>query len=486
MTFRAKAASSVLLVLLERGAQQAVHFVVTVLLARILVPEDFGLIAIVGIVVAISQIFVDGGFGQALIQKQSTTSIEESSVFYTNILFGVAGAVLVFLLAPKIGEFLDNNRLQPLLEVSSVILVINSVSVVPIALLTQSLNFKKQLLVGFTSVSISGIVAVLMAYHNWGVWSLVGQQLVFSASRAALLWILCPWRPCLEFNVNKIRGLYGFGSKILASNFLDVVFQHVHLVVIGKIFSLSEVGYYSRAQGLQGLIARDVSASVGRVAFPMFSAIGGDVSRLRGAIIRAVSVTTYINFPLMFGLAVAAEPIVVLLLTERWLPIVPYLQVFCVIGMFNPLQTINHSTLKALGRAGLFLIVTAIRKSLTLVALFVTYRSGVMDILLGQLVVTAIDACFSSYLVSRQIGTTLRQLASSIVPGLLIAFGMACCVYSVGLIGIGSDWIRLVAMVVAGATTFVLFSLVANAQAFRDLLMMLKTAGARKSPKIDT
>jgi teichuronic acid exporter len=483
MTYRTKAASSVFLVLLDRGGQQAVHFIVTVLLARILVPEDFGLIAIVGIVVAISQIFVDGGFGQALIQKQSTTSAEESSVFFFNLILGSAGAAAIFLLAPAISTFFDDRRLQPLLEVSSVILVVNSLSMVQIALLTQSLNFKKQLKVSFASVLVSGLVAVLLAYHDWGVWSLVGQQVSLSVCRVILLWALHPWRPHLEFSVRHLRGLFGFGSRILASSALDVMFQHIHLVAIGKIFSLAEVGYYSRAQGLQGLVARDVSASVGKVAFPMFSAIRGDAPKLRVAILRAASITTYINFPLMFGLAVAAEPIVSLLLTEKWLPIVPYLQVFCVVGMFNPIQTINHSTLKALGKSDLYLLVTATRKVLTILALALTYRWGVIMILLGQLFVTAFDACLSSHLVSKQVGSTIRQLTLSVAPGFFISCGMACCVYLVGSFGTDSAWIRLASMVLAGSVTFVLLSLAANAQAFRDLLNILRDFSSRKNAK---
>jgi O-antigen/teichoic acid export membrane protein len=360
----------------ERVGQNGIQFVIAIVLARLLAPAEFGLIAMLAIFMAVAQSFIDSGFGSALIQKQDASYTDECSIFYFNILVSIVAAGILCIAAPWIAEFYNAPILAPLTRALSLNLVINAFGLIQTSLLTKRIDFKLQLKVSIFATFFSGIIGILMAYKGFGVWSLVAQSLSQNLFRTCLLWLVMSWRPSWTFSLKSLRTLFSFGSKLLFSGLLDVLFQNIYLVVIGKLFSPADLGFYSRAKEFSQLPVHNLSSSIGRVTYPVFSSIQNDKNRLRDGVRKTLSMMAILTFPLMIGLMVVAKPLVIILIGDRWLPSVPYLQLLCIVGLLYPLHAINLNVLKAQGRSDLFLKLEVIKKFNALIAILVTYRWG--------------------------------------------------------------------------------------------------------------
>ena len=326
---------------LERVGHQGVQFCLSIILARFLLPEEFGLIAMLVVFLALAQTMVDSGFGQALIQKEDVTHSDQCSVFYFNVFVSCIAAGSLCLAAPWIAEFYAQPMLIPMTRVLSLTLIINSFGLVQTVLLTRVVDFKTQVKVSLIAAILSGSIGVAMAFNGFGVWSLVAQSLSSSLFRTILLWLFDSWRPSLLFSFGSLRDMFGFSSRLLASGLLATLVDNMYAIVIGKLFSAADLGFYSRAQDFQRITVRNMSATVGRVIFPIFSSVQSDKARLKRGVGKVLTTLAMVNFPLMIGLAVVAEPLVIVLLTEKWLPCVPYLQLLCVAGLLRPLVVVN-------------------------------------------------------------------------------------------------------------------------------------------------
>ncbi len=347
----------------ESMAARSAQFVIGIILARLLFPEQFGLIGMLMIFMAVSQAFLDSGFGAALIQKQEITQTDICSVFYFNILVGLAAAGLLSLAAPWIAAFYKQPVLTPLTRALSLTLVINSFGLIQNVLLTKQINFKTQTKVTLIAGVLSGIVGITLAVHGFGVWSLAIQQISSAFVRTACLWFFSSWRPILIFSFTSLRELFGFGSRLLASGVLNQTFDNIYLVVIGRLFSAADLGFFTRAKTLNDVPSQSLSQMVGRVTFPVFSTIQDDRVRLKRGLKKALTTLVLVNFPMMIGLAIVARPLVLVLLTDKWAPSIPYLQLLCVAGLLIPLQSMNLNVLQALGRSDLFLRLEIVKKS---------------------------------------------------------------------------------------------------------------------------
>ncbi len=370
---------------LELAAQQGIQFAVTVILARLLFPEEFGLIAMLAIFMAIGQTLINSGFGQALIQKEDVTHIDECSIFYFNIIVGCLGAGLLWLAAPWIAAFYEQPLLIKLTRAMSPILVINAFGLVQTALLSKKLDFKTQSKVSLIATLAAGTIGIAMAYRGYGVWSLVAYALSTSLFRSLLLWLFHHWRPAWAFSFASLRTMFGFSSKLLCSCLLEAVFQNVYLLVIGRLFSATALGFYYQANRTQQLPVSGISRVVGRVVFPVFSSIRDDKARLKRGVCKALTVLMMFNIPMMVGLAVVAKPLILLVFKEQWLPCLPYFQLLCVVGVLYPLHAINVNVLIAIGRPDLLLRVEVLKKVLVLVAIVATCRWGIVAIIYGQI-----------------------------------------------------------------------------------------------------
>jgi O-antigen/teichoic acid export membrane protein len=304
-----------------------------------------------------------------LIQKKNAAHIDECSIFYFNIFVGFLAAGLLCFAAPWIAGFYIQPLLVPLTCALSLNLIINAFGLVQTTLLTKHIDFKTQLKVSVIATVISGTIGVTMALNGFGVWSLVAQSLSSNLFRTALLWLFNNWRPSLVFSFISLRGMFAFGSRLLASGLLGTVFENIYLVVIGKLFSPMALGFYSRAKGLQQLPVANISSIVSRVTFPVFSSVQDDKPRLKNGVRKALTMLVMINFPMMVGLAIVAKPLVLVLLTEKWAPCIPYLQLLCVVGMLYPVHVINLSALTAQGPSDLFFRIEILKEILMVIAI---------------------------------------------------------------------------------------------------------------------
>lgn len=440
--------------LFDRLGQQGIQFIIGIILARLLMPEQFGLIAMLGIFMAIAQTFIDSGFGSALIQKKDATHLDESSVFYFNIVLGFLAAGIMVLSAPWIARFYNAPMLIPLTRVLSLNLIIGSFGSIQGVLLTKHLDFKSAAKIGFISIVISGTVGVSMAYLGYGVWSLVAQSIGGGIIRVVLLWYFMPWRPAWRFSLISLRKLFSFGSKMLSSSLLDTIFVNLYTIIIGKLFSAADLGYFTRAQSTQQLPSHSISGIVGRVTFPVFSSIQDDKPRLKQALRKALMTLMLGNFPMMIGLALVARPMVMVLLTEKWLPSVPYLQILCVAGVLYPLHVINLNVLMAQGRSDLFFRLEIIKKVMVAIAIFISYRFGIMGMCYGIVVTSYLAYYINSYYTGKLLNYPITEQIKDFLPSLAISGAMGILVFGIGFVPFPNDWVLLFAQVSAGIMVY--------------------------------
>ena len=454
----------------ERIGQQGIQFIISIILARLLLPEQFGLIAMLTIFMAIAQSFINSGFGQALIQKKDATHIDECSIFYFNILVSFVAAGLLCVAAPWIADFYNQPLLTLLTRVLSLNLIINAFSLVQTTLLTKHIDFKTQLKVGMIATFLSGTIGVTMAFKGFGVWSLVAQSLGSNLFRTALLWFFNTWRPSLVFSLKAMRVMFGFGSRLLVSGLLDTVFRNIYLVVIGKLFSPAVLGFYSRAQRIQELPTKSLSSIISRVTFPVFSTIQDDSKRLKSGMRKAIATMAFVNFPLMIGLAVVAKPLVLVLLTEKWAPSVPYLKLLCLVGLLWPLHVINLNILMALGRSDLFFRLEVLKKILIVISIAVTYRWGIQAMIYGQIGVSILAYYLNSYYSGKLINYPLKEQVLDFAPYLGVAMVMGIAVYSVQWFPFPNNLALLASQILVGISVYAAISGALRMPAFVEVV----------------
>ncbi len=452
----------------EALAQRGVQFVVGVVLARMLFPEQFGLIGMLSIFMALAQSFLDSGFGAALIQKRQVTQTDICSIFYFNIGVGAAAAALLCLAAPWIAAFYNQPALTPLMRALSLVLVINSLGLVQETMLTKQINFKTYTKVSLIGSCLSGAIGITLAAHGFGVWSLAIQQISAALFRTALLWRYNPWRPSPVFSFTALRELFGFGSRLLVSGLLNQFFDNIYLLVIGRLFSAGDLGYFTRAKTLNDLPTQTLSGMVARVTFPVFSSIQDDRDRLKRGLKKALSTLVLLNFPMMVGLAVIAHPLVTLLLTEKWAPAVPYLQLLCIAGLLFPLHLMNLNVLQALGRSDLFLRLEIIKKILIVANIALTWRWGISAMIAGMAVTSVISFYLNSYYNGALIGYPPREQVRDLVPYLALSLLMGSAVYGMGLLPFPRGWLLLVAQTTAGVVLYVVLCRLFRLKAFME------------------
>jgi len=427
------------------------------------------------IFMAIAQSFINSGFGQALIQKQDATHIDECSIFYFNILVGFLAAGLLCLTAPWIAGFYNQPLLVPLTYVLSLNMIINAFGLVQTTLLTKHIDFKTQLKVSVIATVISGTIGVTMALNGFGVWSLVAQSLGSNLFRTILLWIFNTWRPALIFSLDSLRGMFAFGSRLLASGLLDTVFQNIYLMVIGKLFSPMALGFYSRGKALQQLPVANISGIISRVTFPVFSSVQDDKPRLKRGVRKALTMLVMINFPMMVGLAIVAKPLVLVLLTEKWAPCIPYLQLLCVVGMLYPLQVINLNVLTAQGRSDLFFRLEILKKILVVIAIAVTYRWGIIAMIYGQIATSCFAYLLNSYYTGKMLDYPITEQIQDLIPSLTLASIMGGGIYVLKYAPIVNQSTLLLVQIMTGIILYALLCYIFRISSFMEVIEMAKS-----------
>lgn len=457
-TLKQKAQIGIFWSAIDAFAAQAVSFTVGIILARLLLPAEFGLIGMLSIFMAVAQSFLGSGFGSALIQKKEISSIDSSSVFYFNLVVGFALAFILYLFAPSIASFYRQPVLSALIRAMSLVMIIGSFGIVQSAILTRNMNFKAQTKITLTASILSGAIGITMAYRGLGVWSLVGQQISAAFFRSVALWLFNTWRPLWAFSFKSLRQMFAFGSRILASGILNEIFDNIYYMIIGKVFTPEALGFYSRARRLQELPSHTLSNVVGRVSFPIFSSIQNDKVALKEGLSKALRLLVFINTPIMVGLAVIAERLVVLLLTEKWLPCVPYLQLLSAVGILFPLQLLNLNALLAMGRSDLFLRLEIIKKVLIVANIALTWHIGIFAMILGQIAVSIACYFINSYYTGKILNYPALKQLRDVSPFLAFSGSIGFMLYLLKYVPVLSGTFLIAAQVATGVSLYLLLS----------------------------
>ena len=479
-----KAASSMLFKLTESVLTQGVSFCVSIVLARLLSPDDYGVLTILMVFIALSQVFVQSGLNTALIQRRDVDERDLSSAFYLSLLAAAALYALLFFLAPSIGAFYNMPQLAPVLRVLALILFPGAFLCVQNAVVARQMAFRTLMLSSLASTVLSGAVGVGMAAMGLGYWALVGQRLVSQAALTALLLWRVRWRPRRVFSWERARGLVGFGWKLLLSSLLETGYNNLRSAVIGKKFDAATLGYYDRGRQFPELVMNAVNGSIQGVMLPVLSEAQDEPLRLKAVMRRCVRVSSFLVLPMMAGLAAVSEPLVRLLLSDKWLPCVPFLQILCLDYAFYPIHTANLQALNAMGRSDVFLRLELVKKSYGLVILAVTVLCfhSVEAVAWGGVVSTLLAAFVNAWPNRRLLGYGYLEQMRDLLPPLALSAAMYAAVRAAGLLPL-SDLPLLLAQVAVGVAVYAALASAIGLESLRYLTQMLRaTLSQRRAP----
>ncbi len=450
-------------------AQRSVQFIVGVVLARLLFPDQFGLVGMLAIFIAVIRAFLDSGFGAALIQKREVSQSDICSIFYFNIVMGGVAVGLLWFAAPWIASFYHQPVLTHLTRALSLTIVIDSFGLIHSTLLTKEINFKAHTKISVIAGILSGIAGITLALRGYGVWSLVFQQITASLVSTVCLWSFNHWRPELIFSFDALAGMFGFGSRLLFSSILNQIFDNIYYIVIGKIYSAADLGFFSRAKTLNDVPTLTLSEMAGRVTFPVFSKIQDDRERLKRGVKKALTSLVLVNFPMMIGLAVIARPLVLVLLTEKWAAAIPYLQLLCIAGVLYPLHVVNLNLLQALGRSDLFLRLEVIKKMLIVINIAVTWSWGISAMIYGMIGLSVISYYLNSYYTGILIGYSFGEQVADLGPYLAVGVLMGLVVSAVGWLAYPGNVSMLLVQIAAGVISYASICRLLRLTAFMEI-----------------
>ena len=471
---RHKAKSAVIWSGFDTFMRQGMGFVITIILARLLVPEDFGTLALLALFLGIANLFVNAGFSAALIQKQDITHVDESTVFWFNIGAALLVTLVLFVISPWIADFFALPVLKPLTMLMACSILISALGSIHRTLLTKRLDFKTPMKVGAISTIISGGVGVYMAWADYGVWALAGHAISGTVAGTLLLWVFSPWRPLFTFSGKSFRRLGSFGGWMFAAHFLDTLYQRGYTLLIGKFYGTYDLGIYNRADSTQQLPANILTSVLSRVAFPLFSSVSQDKQRLRRGVRLSVRAMTLMMAPTMVGLSVLAAPFIHVVFGEQWLPAAPVLQVLCAAGLLWPLHVINLSALQAQGHGRLFFRLEIIKKLLGILTLVIGSYFGIMGIAWSRVIQSVIALMINSHFTNKFLDYGMPEQTKDCFPSILLSAVMAAVVIMADIwIEVGGV-VELLLLISLGASFYILVNLLLGIGAFREVVAFIR------------
>ena len=457
----------------ERFSVQGIQFLVMIIMARLLTPKDYGLVGMVAIFIAVAQSLVDSGFSQALIRKQNRTETDNSTVFYFNIVVGVLLYFILFAIAPWVADFYDSPELTALMRVVCLSVVFNSLVVVQRALLTVNIDFKTQAKASLTAAVVSGVVGIGMAYSGFSYWSIVTQQLVNLGLNTLLLWIFARWRPRWIYSWNSFKELFTFGSKLMASGLLDVVYRNMYLLVIGKVFTASSLGYYTRASQFSEFPSSNLTSIMQRVTYPVLCQIQDDDERLALIYRRFLRVSAFLIFPLLAGLSAVSEPFILLLLKEQWLFAATLLKIICFSMMWIPIHAINLNLLQVKGRSDLFLKLEIIKKMMAVIVLCITVPMGLIAMCVGQIFSSIICLIINTHYTGKLIQVGFLRQMQDLLPTLVLSVTMWGVVFFTISFLTGS-LLQLITGIVVGIIYYIVLAFLFRFPELKELFSIIR------------
>lgn len=434
--------------------RQGLQFFVSVVLARLLSPEEFGTIALLALFIGIAGVFVDSGMSQALIQRQSVSDDDSSTVFWFNIVIAILVAGLLLAASPAIAVFFGKPELVPLTAIMAANIVISALGAVHQTLFTKRLAFKPLVTIGAVASVVSGACAIALAAGGWGVWALAAQTLVAGTSTTVMLWALSPWRPRFVFSFASARRLFAFGGYMLASGLLNILYERAYTLLIGKFYGAADLGHFARAEGTAALPTVLFTNTISRVAFPALSSMSHDIERTRASLRLGLQATMLINAPAMLGLAAVAEPFIATVYGPQWLPAAPLLQILCLGGVLMPMHVLNLQVLMALGRSDLFFRLEIVKKVFGVAVLIAASRFGPFGIAWGLFGLALIALLINTSQTGRLVGYGIWRQLRDVAPAIVVAGAMAIPVQFISGFDSFSEAVRLLAGVGLGLVLF--------------------------------
>ena len=406
---------------IERFGVQAIQFIIGLILARLLSPSDYGIIGMLAIFMAISQTIINSGFSSALIQNQNRTETDFSTAFYFNIVVGIVCYAILFVAAPYIAVFFNEPILKPVLRVFAINLFIGSLAVVPAAKFSIKIDFKTQSKASIIATLISGTLGITLAYRGVGVWALVAQSVCHSVCNVTLLWYLLKWKPLWTYSWNSFKQLFSYGGNILLSGLLHTVYENLTTLVIGKFYSSKDLGFFTRGQQFPSLLSTNITGILQRVTFPILSKIQDDTPRLMSVYRDYIKITSLGIFFLLSLLASLGRPLVELLLTDKWIEAVIYLQIFCFALMFDHLCQINLNLLYVIGNTKYVLRLEIIKKTISFAILLASIPFGVLAICISKVIYTQIAVFINTYYTGKLFNFGYLKKIKDFLPYLIFA-----------------------------------------------------------------
>ena len=458
---------------LERSGAQLVSFIVSMVIARILLPEEYGVVALITVFTTILQVFVDSGLGNALIQKKDADELDFSTVFFTNVFFCLILYIVICMAAPLLAKFYNNEALIPYIRVLSLTIVISGVKNIQQAYISKKMMFKKFFWSTLSGTIIAAIVGIVMALWGFGVWALIAQQLINLFIGTIVLWFTVNWRPKWQFSFDRLKALYSYGWKLLVSALLDTVYNNCRQLIIGRMYTPSDLAFYNKGKQFPEIVVTNVNTSIDSVLLPAMSEVQDETEKVRSMTRKSIKVSTFIMAPLMMGLAFTAPAVVQLVLTSKWLDCVLYLQIFCITYMFYPIHTANLNAIKAIGRSDLFLKLEVAKKVVGLILLFATMWFGVKAMAYSLIVSSFFSQIINATPNKKILNYGYIEQLKDILPSISLAIFMGICVGLVSLINMPTI-ILLVVQVFVGVCIYAIGSHVLKLEAYTYALSVLK------------
>ncbi|MBQ2885151.1 MAG: lipopolysaccharide biosynthesis protein [Alphaproteobacteria bacterium] len=466
--------------ILERSSIQIVSFLVTIILARLLTPEEYGLIALVTIFIAIADVIVDGGFNTALIQKKDSNNEDFSTIFIFSIGLSVVIYFIIYLLAPSVAKFYRNDDIIAVTRVLSLTLIFNAINSVQRAYVSKHMLFKRLLYSSLGAVVVSGGIGVIMAINGFGIWSLVAQVLSNQLFALVIMWFSLKWRPSVIFSKSSFKTLFNYGWKIFVTNIITVLFVQIRKLLIGKFYHPADLAYFEKGEQLPTLVMSNLFASIQTILFPTFSNVQDDRQKVKSMMRRSTKLSCFFIYPLMVGLVVCADPLIRLLLTEKWINVVPFVQVLCIANFFRPIAISNWEAIKALGYSDITLKLEIIKKIIDVIILVVTLFLGVYAVAWGVVIYNFICVFINLYPNVKLLNYRLSEQLIDAVPTLLISLTMGIGICWIAFIDI-PNWLMLLSQILSGIIIYIVLCLIFKDESFYYLLNQFKTYKLAKS-----
>lgn len=477
MSLKQKALSGIFWTLIQQFSSQGISFIVTIILARLLLPEQFGLIAILNVFVNIGSILMDGGMGQSLIRTENPDIEDYSTVFYFNLIVSFIIYSVVYILSPFIADFYNQPELEYITKWYCIIFITNAFSSIHYTRLTKNMEFKKELTITIPSLILSSTVGVLMAYNGFGIWSLVVSSILQSTTVGIQLWFRSDWKPIFKFNKEKFYFHFKYGYKLTLSGILDAFFNNIYVLIIGKYFAAIQVGFFNRADSLKQLPVNNISSVLNKITFPLFAKIQDDNERLKEMNKKIMQMVLYFVAPTLLIMAALGEPLFRLLFTDKWLPAVPYFQILCWGGILYPIHAYNLNILKVKGRSDLFLRLEIFKKVIVIITIISSISFGIIGLLYGTIITSIIAFFINTYYTGKLINYSSFKQLKDLTPILIVAALTGGLVYSLDVLLLNkilNDIFRLIVGSIFGIIIFYLLSILLRLDSLNELKLIIK------------